>query len=144
MAVLDVGLQLFFLAIFAHAVQTWATPPDRGSDDQEAKPQPRPVSLKVARQLAAELDATLVRRRDGSYYMKVGPVQSQVPLGNGNGIPIPPRPLSPSTYTDPSQMAAQAWLSMMADSLDAELLYDGKSGEWYLNWSQIQEETEGD
>ncbi len=142
MVALDVGLQIFFLATFAYAIQAWSAPQGYGDDDQEEKPPPRPVSLKVARQLASELDATLVRRRDGSYYMKVGPVQSQIPLSNGDGSNRRPGPILPPVYGESSQLATQAWLSMMADSLDAELLYDGKSGEWYLHWPDIREGVE--
>lgn len=96
--------------------------------------QARSTQLKIVQRLANELDATLVRRRDGTYYLRANSVHGQVPIGD---VPWP------NEYNpDAVETAAYNWLSTLADSLDAELLYDGKRMEWFLRWPDAQQLTE--
>ncbi len=92
--------------------------------------QARSAQLKIAQRLANELAATLVRRRDGTYYLRAGAIHGEVPLGAVDW---------PSEYNpDAVETAAHAWLSKLADSLDAELVYEGQRMEWFLRWPDGQ------
>jgi len=96
--------------------------------------QARSTQLKIAQRLASELDATLVRRRDGTYYLRAGTIHGQVPIGD---IPWP------NEYNpDAVETAAYNWLSALADALEAELLYDGKRMEWFLRWPDAEQSDE--
>jgi hypothetical protein len=96
--------------------------------------QARSTQLRIAQRLASELDATLVRRRDGSYYLRAGTIHGQIPIGD---IPWP------NEYNpDAAETATQLWLSALADSLKAELLYDGKRMEWFLRWPDSEQPDE--
>ncbi len=140
MVVLDASLALFVLAAVVSVVYGLSHRDNRGHSCSRSTPTPRArpqhVQLRIARQLASELDATLVRRRDGTYCLKIGPVPGRIP----NGYEV----AWPETYSNAAEAATHAWLTMMADSLDAELLYDGKCMEWYLHWPSIQEAAEED
>ena len=92
--------------------------------------QARSTQLRIAQRLANELDATLVRRRDGTYYLRAGTIHGQIPIGD---VPWP------NEYNpDAVETATQVWLSTLADSLKAELLYDGKRMEWFLRWPDAE------
>jgi hypothetical protein len=96
--------------------------------------QARSTQLKIAQRLANELDATLVRRRDGTYYLRAGTIHGQIPIGD---IPWP------NEYNpDAVETAAYTWLSTLADALEAELLYDGKRMEWFLRWPDAEQPVE--
>jgi hypothetical protein len=92
------------------------------------------TQLKITQRLANELDATLVRRRDGTYYLRAGTIHGRVPIGD---VPWP------SEYNpDTVETAAYTWLSSLADALEAELLYDGKRMEWFLRWPDAEQPPE--
>ena len=96
--------------------------------------QARSTQLKIAQRLANELDATLVRRRDGTYYLRAGTIHGQIPIGEVAW---------PNEYNpDAVETAAYNWLSALADALEAELLYDGKRMEWFLRWPDADQSAE--
>jgi len=92
------------------------------------------AQMKVVQRLTNELRATLVRRRDGTYYLRAGPIHGEIPIDQVNW---------PEQYNaDLVETATHTWLSKLADSLEAELVYDGQNMEWYLRWPNAQvEET---
>ena len=96
--------------------------------------QARSTQLKIAQRLANELDATLVRRRDGTYYLRAGTIHGQIPIGD---VPWPNE-----YHPDAVETAAYTWLSALADALDAELVYDGKRMEWFLRWPDAEQAAE--
>ncbi len=91
------------------------------------------IQLKIVQRLANELDATLVRRRDGTYSLRAGTIHGQVPIGQ---IPWP-NEYNPEAV----EAAAYNWLSALADALQSELLYDGKRMEWFLRWPDAETGT---
>jgi len=88
--------------------------------------QAQSAQLKTTQRLANELDATLVRRRDGTYYLRAGSIHGEVPIGKVDW----PQQYDP----DAVEVATHNWLAKLADSLEAELLYDGRRMEWFLRW----------
>ena len=96
--------------------------------------QARSTQLKISQRLANELDATLVRRRDGTYYLRAGTIHGQIPIGD---VPWP-NEYNPEAV----ETAAYNWLSTLADALEAELLYDGKRMEWFLRWPDNEQTAE--
>jgi hypothetical protein len=96
--------------------------------------QARHIQLKIVQRLASELDATLVRRRDGTYYLRAGAIHGQVPIGDSPW---------PNEYNpDAVETASHNWLSTLADALKAELLFDGKRMEWFLRWPDSEHPEE--
>ncbi len=92
--------------------------------------QARSAQLKISQRLANELDATLVRRRDGTYYLRAGAIHGEVPIGAVEW---------PNDYNpDAAETAGHQWLSQLADALDAELVYDGQRMEWFLRWPDAE------
>jgi hypothetical protein len=134
MVILDVALLLFAVTAIAYTLRGLVRQ-RRRRHSANASAEHRDQQLKLARRLATELNATLVRQRDGTCYLQVGPVE---------GVPV----VDPgATFREYDLTAGEElqdnWLSLMAESLDAELVYDGKSMTWYLRWSNVRETDEG-
>lgn len=91
----------------------------------------RRAQVKIAQRLADQLDGVLVWQRDGSYFLDAGPIQGAIPVG---GLVWPSE-----ADLDEREAAAQAWLTMLAGALNAELHY--RDGEWYLVWPEKEEEA---
>lgn len=135
MVTLDVALLVFAVTASAFALQGLVRQ-RRRSQTQPPSSQDCDQQLKLAQQMATELNATLVRQRDGTCYLRVGSAEET------------PAVDSEAAFQEDDLTAAEeledSWLSKMADSLDAELVYDGKSMTWYLRWTDVQRTEEGE
>ena len=146
---LDVAISCFYSAILVLVYQSLvgqkrpkrrrgdsdrdsARDSDGSSHSQSHPPRPPEAQFKIARRIASELNTTLVRQRDGTCYLKLGPVEGRVPVRDGvvHFREHGPDWVEASTYS---------WLCMMADALDAELVYDGSTMEWHLRWKDFRE-----
>jgi len=134
MVVLDATLALFVLTVLTCAIQTAGRPNARRRYriNRDRQPSLPSITFQAARRLATDLGTTLVRRRDGTYYMKLGPIQEGTAFLAREAIPQ-------AREYQVLEAATPGWLSMLADSLNAELIYEGASREWYLCWSDVRE-----
>jgi hypothetical protein len=138
---LDAALALFYGVIIVLTYQGLAKPHRPKPDEREnrrASPRPDPpprapdAQLKLARRIASEMHTTLVRRQDGTYYLKIGPLEGRVPVHSGV---VRFKEQGP----DWVEASAYSWLCMLADALGAELVYDGATMEWHLRWEELRE-----
>lgn len=137
--VLDASMVCFYGTIVALLYQSLGkqqrTKSERNpssSHRQGHRPRPPDAQLKIARRIASELNTTLVRRRDGTCTMRLGPVDGRVAVHSGRIVREEHGPdwVEASTYS---------WLCMLADTLNAELIYDGSAMEWHLQWESVRE-----
>ena len=149
LVVLDVAMASFYSAIIALVFQSLVGQKrpkrshgvgnhnnDGSGHDQGHPPRPPEAQFKIARRIASEMNTTLVRQRDGTCYLKLGPVEGRVPVQGGVVRLSEHGP-------DWVEASAYSWLCMMADALDAELVYDGGTMEWHLRWKEVRE-VQGD
>jgi hypothetical protein len=141
LVVLDVALAFFYGAIVLLIYQSLGerkNPKHSDNPTHSRGHQPRPpdAQLTIARRVASELNTTLVRRRDGTCYLRLGPMEGRIPIRNGT---VPPGERSP----DWVEASTYSWLCMLADTLGAELVYDGGTMEWHLRWEEVRE-VQGD
>ena len=139
LVVLDVALATFYSAIVLVIFQSLGerkNPKHSDSHSRGPRPQPPDAQFKIARRVASELNTTLVRQRDGTCHLRLGPMEGRVPVRSGV---VPPSERSP----DWVEASSYSWLCMLADALSAELVYDGSTMEWHLRWEEMRE-VQGD
>ena len=140
LVVLDVALALFYsaivLVIYQHLGQQQRLKRrDRDNDNPNRSRayQPRPPDAQlIARRVAREMNTTLVRRRDGTCSLRLGPLEGRIPVRGGV---VPPWEQAP----DWVEASTYSWLCTLADALGAELVYDGSTMEWHLRWEDVRE-----
>ena len=71
------------------------------------------AQLRIVQRLAHDIDAILVRRMNGTYYLSAGSIHGEVPFDQ---VPWPER-YNPTVV----EAAAHIWLCQLADELQAEL-----------------------
>jgi hypothetical protein len=145
LVVLDIAIACFYSAVVVLVYQNLAGQKrpkrhhgasnrnnDGSGHNQGHLSRPPEAQFKIARRIASEMNTTLVRQRDGTCYLKLGPVEGRIPVQNGV---VRFREQGP----DWVEASTYSWLCMMADALDAELVYDGGTMEWHLRWQDFRE-----